>query len=57
LHLGGKFKIDDFRKLSSERGVRITPTTLQWEVDLGADDYQWKCGNKKGRAVSEPCLL
>ena len=27
--------------------LSIAPTTLQWEVDLGVDDYRWKCGNKK----------
>jgi hypothetical protein len=35
--------------------LRIAPTTLQWEVDLGVDDYGKKASikracNKKGRA-------
>jgi len=27
--------------------LTIAPTDLQWQADLGIDDYRWKCGNKK----------
>ena len=36
------------------KGVRITPNTLQWKVDLGVNDYRRK-QTKKGELKS-PCL-
>jgi hypothetical protein len=37
---------DDFRKLSSEMGVRITPMDLQKCNDLMIDDYRKKATKK-----------
>jgi hypothetical protein len=33
-------RLEDFRKLSSERGMRITPTVLESKANLGIEDYR-----------------
>jgi hypothetical protein len=40
-HLAEILKLD-FRKLSSEKAMRTSPTTLQWGDDLRVDDYRLK---------------
>jgi hypothetical protein len=39
LYRGKRSEIHDFRKLSSEMGMRITPTSLHPEIIPGAEDY------------------
>lgn len=47
----------DFRKLSSEKGIWITPTTVQSRLIYNVDDYELKTSMRKaekneGRVVS-----
>jgi hypothetical protein len=38
----GKSKNEEFRKLSSEKGMRTSPTNLRWGDNLRVDDYRRK---------------
>ena len=35
-------RLEDYRKKTSENGLRIAPTYLQWRDDLRVDDYRRK---------------
>jgi len=49
------FYVSDKRKEEVRNLLSLPPTSLQWEIDPGVDDYQRK-QTKKGRAISGSCL-
>jgi hypothetical protein len=46
-----KCKINVTGRKRGDSRVRIAPTSLQWRVIVGVDDYALKCRNKKGRTM------